>query len=140
MIVELGILRGVGLATWCELYPDARVIGLDIDLGMFRGNLPDLKARGAFTRNEPEVHEFDELAPNAGERLAAIADGIDLFVDDALHYDAAILYALGYVMPRVTASGVYFIEDNDQVHRKIHLPGYRVQAEGELTVITRESG
>src|SRR5690606_19043130 len=28
VIVELGILRGVGLAVWCDLFPNARVIGL----------------------------------------------------------------------------------------------------------------
>jgi SAM-dependent methyltransferase len=138
VIVELGILRGTGLAMWCELFPDARVIGLDIDPSMFRGNLPDLLARGAFARNEPEVYEFDELAPDAADRLARILgpDAMDLFIDDALHYDEAILGALDYCLEHLSPDGVYFIEDNDQVHQRIFRPGYTVQPQGELTVIT----
>lgn len=139
VIVELGILRGIGLAMWCELFPAARVIGLDIDLSMFNGNMSDLKARGAFVRNKPEVYELDELAPDAAERFAEILgeDTVDLFIDDALHYDAAILQTLGYCLPKLSPTGVYIIEDNDGVHKKVadQFPAYSVQAAGQLTVV-----
>jgi hypothetical protein len=72
VIVELGILRGVGLAVWCDLFPNARVIGLDVDLSHFSENEANLRKRGAFQQNSPSVFEFDELAPDAPERLREI--------------------------------------------------------------------
>jgi hypothetical protein len=32
VIAEVGILKGTGLAVWCDLFPKAIVLGLDIDL------------------------------------------------------------------------------------------------------------
>ena len=33
VLVEVGILRGTGVAIWSELFPNGRILGLDIDLG-----------------------------------------------------------------------------------------------------------
>lgn len=35
-MAEFGILKGTGFAMWCDLFPSARVIGFDIDLGKIR--------------------------------------------------------------------------------------------------------
>ena len=45
-VAEFGILNGTGLAIWCDLFTDARVIGLDIDLSHFEGNRSALERRG----------------------------------------------------------------------------------------------
>ncbi|MBP7865773.1 MAG: hypothetical protein KA419_07465 [Acidobacteria bacterium] len=60
-IVEIGILQRTGLSVWCDLFPEARVIWLDIDLSNYQGNLSELKQRGAFQHNQPEVFEFDQF-------------------------------------------------------------------------------
>ena len=60
-VAEFGILKGTGLAIWCDLFTDARVIGLDIDLGHFEENRSRLARRGAFKQNRPELHEYDQL-------------------------------------------------------------------------------
>src|SRR5690606_19073753 len=139
VIVELGILRGVGLAVWCDLFPNARVIGLDVDLTHFDENRRNLVARGAFAKNRPEVYEFDELSPAAPRHLADLLgpDKIDVFIDDALHYDAAILKAMADVMPLMAEGGVYFVEDNTKVHQKIAAarPQLSVTPAGAMTVI-----
>jgi len=138
-LVELGILRGVGLAIWCDLFPNARVIGLDVDTSHFRDNEADLLRRGAFKKNKPEVIEFDELAPDAGARLKAALAGsaIDVFIDDALHYDAAILKIMAAVMPLMAKGGIYFVEDNVKVHKAIRkaYPRLAVESMSEMTVI-----
>jgi hypothetical protein len=137
-VVELGILRGVGLAIWCDLFPHARVIGLEIDLSHFRKNDPALRKRAAFQHNSPEVHEYDELAPDNASRLKEILRGaqIDICIDDALHYDAAILKAMQELMPLMRSGGAYFVEDNFGVHGKIRraYPGPCVSLK-EMTVI-----
>jgi hypothetical protein len=86
VIVEMGILRGVGLAVWCDVFPNSAVIGLEIDLSHWHENLGKLTQRGAFRRNAPEVCRYDEIAPNAASELKAILKGrkIDIFIDDAM--------------------------------------------------------
>lgn len=139
VIVELGILRGVGLAIWCELFPQARVIGLDVDTSHFKNNLVNLQARGAFKHNTPEVYEFDELSPKAGVRLDEILRGvtIDVMIDDALHYEAAIMQAFDVFIKRMSPNYVYFIEDNVRVFKHVGAayPRLFVQNHGAMTVV-----
>jgi hypothetical protein len=138
-IVELGILRGIGLAIWCDLFPQARVIGLDVDLGHFHEHLPAPRQRGAFKDNQPQVYEYDELATGNAARLRQIlgGDSIDICIDDALHYDAAILKAMDDLMPFMKDGGLYFVEDNKHVHVAIRerWPKLTVRPHGALTVV-----
>jgi len=138
-LVELGILRGVGLAIWCELFPNARVIGLDVDLSHYKENEQNLRKLGAFRNHSPEVYEYDELAPTNAMRLRSIlgGDSIDVCIDDALHYDEAILKAARDLMPFMRDGGVYFIEDNAKVHEQIRriYPTNKVVSAGKMTVI-----
>lgn len=141
VVVEMGILRGVGLAVWCDVFPNARVIGLEIDLTHWHENLGNLTQRGAFRRNSPEVCRYDELSPDAPSELKAILGHakIDVFIDDALHYDAAIVKAFCDVRPSMHPHGVYLIEDNYHVGRALQtrFTGWHtVRQEQELTVIT----
>lgn len=112
VLVELGVLQGAGLAVWCDVFPRARVIGLDIDPGLC--NLSTLEARGAFSKSRPELYELDELSPGASLELAHILDGqrIDVFIDDALHDDRSILRAARSFMPLMAERCFYFVEDN----------------------------
>ena len=53
-IVEVGILTGVGLATWADVFPaGTRLIGLDVAPSYFEQNRDNLVARGAFLRVSP---------------------------------------------------------------------------------------
>ena len=42
VVAEFGILRGTGLAIWCDLIPNARVIEFDIDIGHLTENEQNL--------------------------------------------------------------------------------------------------
>jgi hypothetical protein len=138
-VVEVGILKGTGLAIWAELFPRGRILGLDIDLTHIRDNMDFLLSRGAFTSNNLELHLFDQLAAEQND-LASILnhDRVDILIDDGLHSDAAILNTLACAVPQLSGSFVYFIEDNASVHRDIAAlyPNFRVDAVGEMTVIT----
>ncbi|MDE0031433.1 MAG: hypothetical protein OXU42_18790 [Deltaproteobacteria bacterium] len=138
-IVEIGILRGTGLATWSDLFPSSRVIGLDIDLSHARSNMPALKNMGAFGGSDPELYEFDQFAPDSG-RLDTILKGdrVDICIDDAAHESGAIMQTLEHVMPHMNNSFVYFVEDNASVCDEIRAryPGYEIESDGELTIIS----
>jgi hypothetical protein len=111
-IVEVGILRGTGLAMWSSLFPNARVIGLDVDVSHTEENLPALRTRGAFSRRLPELHHFDQLA-STEEDVAQILGGsrIDICVDDGLHTDASIIGTAQALRPYLNTDAVYFVED-----------------------------
>lgn len=139
VMVELGILLGVGLGVWCEVFPQARIVGLDIDPDRF--DEPLLRSRGAFSTNSPDVHFFDELADDNGARIASILNGerIDVLIDDAMHDDASILHAMSAFMPFMAEKFLYFVEDNNTVDAPIRdaWPDLSVSRRGKLTVVSR---
>jgi hypothetical protein len=87
-LVEVGILKGSGLAIWCDLFPKARVIGFDIDLSNFQGNRKTLEQLGAFKKNTPELYSFDQLNATKAQTVLKEALGkecIDVAIDDGCH-------------------------------------------------------
>lgn len=139
VVVEVGILRGTGVAMWSDLFPNGRVIGLDIDLGHIRGNLDSLKARGAFRNNNLDLHEFDQLEDNR-DLLRDILGGdkINIYIDDGLHTDAAVLKSLRSVRPHLDQGFTCLIEDNSTAAPQIALafPDLQTDSNGRLTVVT----
>lgn len=138
-ILEVGILKGTGLALWSELFPNADVIGLDIDLDHTRSNLPMLKQRGAFPRTDPELHRFDQFA-DGESRIAEILNGrnVDICIDDGFHSTETILKTAEAIAPFLSERFVYFAEDNDHVAPSLEarFPKWDVRPIQELTVIS----
>ena len=141
-LVELGILRGTGLAIWCDLFETGRIIGLDIDLGYFNANTDNLKRLGAFVTNFPELHHFDQYENNL-EYLRNILgdDKINIFIDDGIHDCEAIMNTMECVVSYLSGQFVYFVEDNKDVHSRIrqNYPDFTVACYGRLTVLTGNS-
>ncbi len=139
-IAEIGILKGTGLALWSELFPSARVIGLDIDPSNFRDNEAYLRSKGAFATGTIEAHEFDQFLDNR-EQLASILedDKISVIIDDGHHSVESIVSTARSATPFLTDAFVYFIEDNASVSDLLReqFPDCRVSSYGELTVIER---
>jgi hypothetical protein len=139
-VAEFGILQGSGLAIWCDLFEDARVIGFDIDLGHIEGNRRNLLELGAFQRNEPELYELDQLEENEvylGDVLKG--DKIDVCIDDGLHSFDSILTTIESVIPHLADDFVYFVEDNAEVHSEIarKFSEFTLKSDGEMTILTR---
>ena len=139
VICEFGILTGIGLAIWCDLFPNARCIGLDVDLSSIKNNMDNLLQLGAFSKNAPELFEYDQFVYSA-DQLKEILDGdkINIVMDDGHHSDESILTTLESVIPHLGDQFVYLIEDNPFVHKKIQsiYSGCALFSESELTVIT----
>lgn len=140
VLVEVGILKGTGLAIWSDLFDNSRIIGLDIDLSYIEKNMASLKNKNAFKNNNLELYEFDQFKDN--KRLITNilkGDKINIMIDDGAHLDNSILKTMDSVMPFMDDNFVYFVEDNDKVHLKIieRYPDYKVVNYGEMTVITK---
>ncbi len=138
-IVEVGILKGTGLAVWGELFPDAEILGLDVDPKNFIDNYDNLKKLGAFKKNEPEIYTFDQFL-DGKERMDAILSGrkVDIFIDDGFHSDETILNTAHAIKPFLNDEFVCFIEDNATVSGALAelFIKCRVISDGELTVIS----
>lgn len=139
-LIEVGILKGSGLAVWCDLFKNGRIIGLDIDLEHIKSNMHNLKQRNAFKYNNPELYEYDQLNDN-NEFLRTIlkSDTVDICIDDGIHSNDSIITTLNSVYSHLSERFVYFIEDNKNVHKHIQCiyPGLNIEVKGELTIITR---
>lgn len=139
-VAEFGILTGTGLAIWCDLFQNGRILGFDIDLGHINGNMENLKHLGAFKNNQPELYEFDQFLDNT-DYLGSILKGekIDICIDDGLHSDESIMSNMKSTMPHLADEFIYFIEDNKYVHMQIRsiTPSLTVESAGELTIVSR---
>ena len=142
ILIEIGILQGVGLAIWCDLFSKERIIGFDIDLNHIKNNMDNLNNLGAFKNNIPELHEFDQFQDNTKYVASILMNNtIDICIDDGLHSDESIITTLKSIMPHLSKQFVYIIEDNCTVYKKIAsiFPECNIDNKGELTILTRKN-
>jgi hypothetical protein len=137
-VAEFGVLKGTGLAIWCDLFPHGHVLGFDIDPTHYEANKEELLRRGAFSVNSPEVFEFDQLSGDE-EMLARILKGrtLDIVIDDGLHSVDAIVTTWRSVRPHLSSAFVYFIEDFANLLEQCgdEFEGYERRSFGMMTVI-----
>ena len=113
IIVECGILTGIGLAIWADLFPNARIIGFDIDLSNYESNKDNLIKNGAFQNNTPEVYQFDQFKDNKKYLKEILAGNkIDFFIDDGFHTGESIISTFASISPFLSDQFLYIIEDN----------------------------
>ena len=138
-LVEVGILKGTGLAVWSDLFPKGRIIGLDLDLSHFFENLQWLRDAGAFSADNCSVYEFDGFEKNSDLRciLSENSERIDIVIDDASHIDEAIVATFDSFRPHLANNFVYFVEDNKNVWKvlKTRYPQYKIRSLRHMTVI-----
>ena len=63
-VLEIGILTGIGIAIWSDVFKNASINGVDIDLTNFLKNKSNLINKGAFKNDNIYVNEFDQYQPN----------------------------------------------------------------------------
>lgn len=112
VIVEVGVLRGSGLATWSLLFPKAQILALDIDFAAFKHHEDSLVRSGAFASGGPILLQFDAFRPDVSD-LSRVLSGrkIDLVIDDGPHDCRAVLATAKALGPFLASDCVYIIED-----------------------------
>lgn len=138
VLLEVGILRGTGLALWADLFPNGRILGLDIDLSHVHENMATLRSKGAFSKNNVELHEFDQLV-DGDEKMASILQGrkIDIAIDDGLHNADSIKNTFTSIFPHLKENSVYICEDNfsSHVYLRPHIGRGKFSYSGEISAI-----
>lgn len=143
VVLEIGILKGTGLAIWCDLFPTSKVIGLDIDLKNINDNYADLKMNGAFQYNSPVLANFDQLKPEVHELQKILEiDKITICIDDGLHSNGAVEKTFRALQPFLAEDFTYIVEDYiDKYNTLKNLAyeyGYELQRYGQFNIITKK--
>lgn len=110
-IVEVGILKGTGLAMWASLFPNSPIYGFDIDPSVYLDNRVHLKSLG-FNETNVQVQTMDQLNDNTQLILEKLAGRkASIVVDDGLHTPKAANNTFNSMLPSLADKFVYFIED-----------------------------
>jgi hypothetical protein len=140
-ILEVGILKGTGLAIWSKYFDNKEIYGFDYDLGNFEDNKSNLIELGAFKDGLPITMFYDQFADNSETLYKTFGDKkLDMVVDDAFHSDESIINTFDELQPYLAEKFVYFIEDNISAWKKLQdkYPNYRFDYNDDLTVVTRK--
>lgn len=139
-LIEIGILKGTGLAIWDEYFKNKKIYGFDYDLGNFELNKKNLIALGAFQKEIPTLRFFDQFSDNSKILRETIGnDRIHVVIDDAFHSDESIINTFNELHPYLNKSFTYFIEDNTTAWKKLKAlyPNYIYDYDfNQLTIIT----
>ena len=141
-IIEVGILKGTGLAIWSKLFPLSELVGLDIDLSHFKTNYKRLKKFGAFAYKKPKSFEFDQFNPKDSQLTKFLKKkNFEIIIDDGFHSNEAAISTFEYLEQFLSKDFVYFIEDNRTVITKMKklYPKYKFLSYGEMTVVLKKS-
>lgn len=105
-LLEIGVWEGASLATWPQYFshPEARFIGVDIDISRvrFSDNL-DNRA-GAMYGDANNVDDLRAAVDELGGR-------IDIVIDDGSHHVAQQRASFNYLRQFLTPGGLYIVED-----------------------------
>ena len=92
-IVEIGVQKGLSLKFWCRVFPEAEIIGVDVD--------PSVQVDGF------KVVTADQSADGSFDWL----DWADMVIDDGGHTMRQQVRAWQAVWPKIRVGGVYVVED-----------------------------
>jgi len=99
-VLEIGVAGGESMRMWCELFPNARIVGVDID--------PRSIGRHGSRAIVEIIDQTDE------EKMADLVSrypAFDLIVDDGSHLIPDSISTLESLWPALASGGVYVAED-----------------------------
>lgn len=101
-ILEIGVLDGKSLLTWREFYPNATIIGVDIN--------DDCKQYEDIENNiyveigsQYDSHFLNEICKKYGS--------FDLVLDDGSHIQKHMIFSFEHIFPFLKSEGIYVVED-----------------------------
>ncbi len=98
LLLEVGVSKGGSMLAWCEVFPNAHIVGMDVD--------DNCSAKG------PRIEHHVGNVCNR-EDCARVAKGrlFDVIVEDADHTIVTTTLALTHLWWSVKPGGLYIIED-----------------------------
>jgi len=113
LILEIGVSGGGSLNLWYNYFPNATIIGLDINDESYLNN------------DRCKVYQLDQSDDNQLENFVqqCIYSGyeFDIIIDDGSHHMRDQQKTLAYLFPLLKSKGIYIIED---LHTSLADEGY----------------
>jgi hypothetical protein len=100
-MLEIGVQTGASIKMWADYFPNARLVGIDID-----------PRCAQFATNRIQIITGGQENPEVARWLAgAYPGGFDIVIDDGSHVGEHQLASLQLYFPLVKAGGLYIVED-----------------------------
>lgn len=99
-IMEIGVLNGASLKMWSEYFPNANIIGVDIqDKSQYEDN------------RRIKIYYADQSIPDDLINVANQYDQFDIIIDDGSHLIPHQYITLATLYPYLKENGYYVLED-----------------------------
>lgn len=99
-LLEIGIAGGASLKVWEDYFPNASIIGADIN--------PDAKR---FARKRIAIELIDQSKSESLTQLGSRHGPFDIIIEDGSHMWEHQILTLKTMFPYVTDGGIYIVED-----------------------------
>lgn len=111
-VAEVGILKGSGLAVWSTMFPEAAILGFDLDIHNTQDNMAFLKKQGAFAKSDVQLHTYDQFKDNTALVKQALGQKKLVFVvEDGHHTDGTSAETFDSFYPNLSGEWLYVVED-----------------------------
>lgn len=113
-IFEIGVKNGGSLALWNLVFPNAKILGIDLDIKQVSPTTIEyLKSKGI------EAVECNCLeVPRVNQIIESTLGEVDLIIDDGQHTFETIIPSIKNFWKYLTKGGFYVIEDWDSFNRE----------------------
>ena len=100
-ILEIGVRRGGSLDIWKKYFgPGSTIVGIDID-----PSCQSMRSHGF------HIHIGDQSDENFLQKVLEGHQEFDVVIDDGSHVGSHMIKSFEYIYPRMSANGVYVVED-----------------------------
>ena len=103
-LLEIGVQGGISLLMWREYFPNAEIMGIDIDLSTLQVKVK----QAASTDSQIRILQSDATLPKVTDHLSG---KYDIIIDDGSHHFAHQISSFLIFKDFLNTDGLYVIED-----------------------------
>jgi hypothetical protein len=99
VLLEIGVLKGASIRAWRDIFPTAKIIGIDIDPAIAAAN------------KDLAIYVGDQLDKVFLDRVIAEIGMPDIIIDDGGHRRSQQIGSFSHLWQYLKSGGIYVIED-----------------------------
>jgi hypothetical protein len=99
ILLEIGVFKGDSLRAWQDIFPNCRVIGIDID-PLCKTENPELNI---FIGNQKDINFLSNVINKVGLP--------NIIIDDGGHKRSEQIETFKFLFPKLESDSIYIIED-----------------------------